>query len=370
MFEANVSLMLRRVFKRRSSMRRFHSLRTASVFFVFMIMMAAAFFTSFLLALLQMFRLLPVLMLSSTLIPFWCLIVSSFVGTVISSVVSYNLLRPLRELIAATKTVAKGDFSVRLNSENQIGEIAELIDSFNVMTEDLGGIEMFRSDFINMFSNEFKTPIVSIRGFAKQLQNENLTPEERREYTEIIISESERLTRLASNVLLLSKLEHQTILSDRTEFSLDEQLRNDILLLEKQWSKKNLEIEPDLSEVTYCGNAEILSQLWVNLLSNAIKFTPENGRIEVRLTQDEQQVRVSVRDNGIGMSHETLQHVFEKFYQGDRSHSGEGNGLGLSLVKRIVELCGGTISIESEEENGTTVYVSLPKTTENESGQV
>ena len=147
---------------------------------------------------------------------------------------------------------------------------------------------------------------------------------------------------------------------------MDEQLRSDILLLEKQWTKKDLEIEPELDAVTYCGNAEVLSQLWVNLLSNAIKFTPEGGKIVIRLTKDSECVKVMVRDNGIGMSHETLQHVFEKFYQGDRSHSVDGNGLGLSLVKRIVELCGGTISIESEEGNGTTVYVSLPIRRESE----
>ncbi len=342
-------------------MRRFHSLRTAAVVFILLIMLSAAFLTSFVLALLYVFRLLPILILSSAFVPFLCLLISSFVGTIISSVVSYHLLRPLRELIAATKTVAKGDFSVQLKSEDQIGEMAELIDSFNLMTRELGGIEMFRSDFINTFSHEFKTPIVSIRGFAKQLKNENLTAEERQEYTDIIIAESERLTKLSANILMLSKLEHQTILSDQTEFSLAEQIRSDILLLEKQWSKKNLDIDPDLAEVMYYGNAEILSQLWVNLLSNAIKFTPDGGKIEIVLTQDSDHVKIVVRDNGVGMSAETLQHVFEKFYQGDRSHAAEGNGLGLSLVKRIVELCGGSISIESEEGNGTSVYVALPK---------
>lgn len=342
-------------------MRKFRSLRTASVVFVLLIMLSAAFLTSFVLALLHVFQLLPVLILTSTFVPFLCLIVSSFVGTVISSVVSYHLLRPLRELIAATKTVATGDFSVRLNAENQIGEMAELIESFNVMTEDLSGIEMFRSDFINIFSHEFKTPIVSIRGFAKQLRNENLTEQERREYIDIIISESERLTNLSSNILLLSKLENQTILSEQCEFSLDEQIRSDILLLEKQWTSKNIEVLPDLDEVSYCGNAEVLSQLWVNLLSNAIKFTPEGGQIEVRLTRDSDWIKVIVRDNGIGMSKETLEHVFEKFYQGDRSHATQGNGLGLPLVKRILELCNGTLSIESEKGNGTTVYVSLPR---------
>lgn len=342
-------------------MKKFHSLRTAAVVCVLLIMLSAAFLTSFVLALLYLFRLLPILILSSAFVPFLCLLISSFVGTIISSVVSCHLLRPLRELIAATKTVAKGDFSVQLKSEGQIGEMAELIDSFNLMTQELSGIEMFRSDFINTFSHEFKTPIVSIRGFAKQLKNENLTAEERREYTDIIIAESERLTKLSANILLLSKLEHQTILSDLTEFSLAEQIRSDILLLEKQWSKKNLDIDPDLAEVMYYGNAEILSQLWVNLLSNAIKFTPDGGKIEIILTQDSNYVKIVIRDNGVGMSAETLQHVFEKFYQGDHSHAAEGNGLGLALVRRIVELCGGSISIESEEGNGTSVYVALPK---------
>lgn len=348
-------------------MGKFRSLRTAAVVFVLLIMLSAASLTSFILALLHVFHLLPVLILSSAFIPFLCLIVSSFVGAVISSVVSYHLLRPLHELIEATKTVAKGDFSVRLEPGNQIGEIAELIESFNLMTEDLSGIEMFRSDFINTFSHEFKTPIVSIRGFAKQLRNENLTDEERREYTDIIILESERLTKLSANILLLSKLENQTILSDQKIFSLDEQLRNDILLLEKQWTNKDLEIEPELDEVEYYGNADVLSQLWVNLLSNAIKFTPKGGKIVVRLTQDSEYVKIMIRDNGMGMSPETLQHIFEKFYQGDRSHSVEGNGLGLALVKRIVELCNGNISIESEEGNGTTVYVALPVQSETES---
>ena len=150
------------------------------------------------------------------------------------------------------------------------------------------------------------------------------------------------------------------------QYRLDEQLRSCILLLEKQWTGKDLEIVVDLDEVSYCGNAEVLSQLWVNLLSNAIKFTPQGGKIEIRLTRDHEWAKVMVRDNGIGMSPETLQHVFEKFYQGDHSHSMQGNGLGLALVKRIVELCNGMISMESEEGNGTTVYVSLPLQSPNE----
>jgi len=302
--------------------------------------------------------------------------VCTIIGTFLANGFGTYYLRPIKRLINATKEVKRGNFKVQIKTKKKRRaeelsaslhtEMEELEESFNEMVRELDGIELFRNDFINNFSHEFKTPIVSIRGFAKQLQNENLTAEERREYTDIIIAESERLTKLSSNVLLLSKLEHQTILSEQSVFSLDEQLRSDILLLEKQWSKKNLDLEPDLDEVMYCGNAEVLSQLWVNLLSNAIKFTPDGGRIEVRLTQDHEQVKVTVRDSGIGMSAETLQHIFEKFYQGDSSHSSEGNGLGLALVKRIVELCGGSISIESEEGKGTTVYVSLPKKQESE----
>lgn len=342
-------------------MRHFRSIKAASIAFVFVIMVSAGAMTTVLTWILYKLRILPALIYSGTTIPVLCLCVSCVIGTVISAFFTSHFLKPIRELIAATRTIAKGDFSVRVETKETVGEVADLITSFNMMAEELGSIEMFRSDFINTFSHEFKTPIVSIRGFARQLRHAQLSEEQRMEYADIIVQESEQLARMSSNVLLLSKLEHQTILSDCTVFSLDEQVRSDILLLESRWEEKRLEIDPDLSSVDFYGNAEVLSELWINLLTNAIKFTPEGGRISVRLSQSDGEVHVTVKDNGIGMSRETMAHVFEKFYQGDASHAGEGNGLGLSLVKRIVELYSGKISIESEIGKGTSVYVSLPK---------
>ena len=219
---------------------------------------------------------------------------------------------------------------------------------------------MFRSDFINSFSHEFKTPIVSIRGFARQLQRDDITDEERREYATIIADESTRLANLATNILLLSKLENQQIVTEKTAFRLDEQLRSCILLLEKQWEQKHLELVIDLEEVTCYGNAEMLSQAWVNLINNAIKFTPEGGTIGISLVAVDDTATVQVSDTGIGMDRETQQHIFEKFYQGDKSHHGEGNGLGLAMVKRIIALSRGKSTVDSVKGKGTTFTVQLP----------
>ena len=228
------------------------------------------------------------------------------------------------------------------------------------MAEELGGIEMFRENFINSFSHEFKTPIVSIQGFAKQLKKENLSEEKKQEYIDIIISESKRLTNLSSNILMLTKFENQQIITDKTEFSLDEQIRNSILLLEKQWTAKNIDFDIEMQEISYISNAEMLSQVWVNIIGNAIKFSPEGSTISVKLFQSKDDIRAEISDRGIGMDENTIRHIFERFYQGDKAHSAEGNGLGLPLVKRIVELCNGNIRVESEYGKGTNFIVTLP----------
>ena len=197
--------------------------------------------------------------------------------------VSDKFLRPLHRIIDATKVIAKGDFSVRVPETESDSDIAVLMRNFNLMTEELQSIEMFRSDFINDFSHEFKTPIVSIRGFAKQLQNENLSPEKRKEYTDIIISESERLTKMSSNVLLLTKFENLQYVTGQTEYDLDEQIRNCTILLEKQWSKKNINMSLNLSKVRIFNNEEMLSHVWINLIDNAIKYSHEDGTISMVL---------------------------------------------------------------------------------------
>ena len=270
-------------------------------------------------------------------------------------------LRPMDELVSAMHAVSQGDFSVRVNGENLPGDMGELVSSFNSMAQDLGGLEMFRKDFINNFSHEFKTPIVSIRGFAKQLERDDLTDAQRREYLAIIVSESDRLANMASNVLLLTKLENQTIVTDKTVYRLDEQLRNCILLLEKQWEEKEMELELDLAEVEYRGNEEMVAHIWVNLIGNAIKFSPNGAPLKIRLWAEQSQVVVQIADAGDGMSPETQRRIFEKFYQGDTAHATAGNGLGLSLVKRIVDLCQGSIEVESALGKGSVFTVRLPQ---------
>lgn len=269
-------------------------------------------------------------------------------------------LKPMNDLVHAMHAVSQGDFSVRVDAEDVPGDMGELVSSFNDMASELGGLELFRKDFINNFSHEFKTPIVSIRGFAKQLERDDLSDAERREYLDIIVSESDRLANMASNVLLLSKLENQTIVTDRTLYRLDEQLRRCILLLEKQWSEKNLEPDVDLDEVAYRGNEEMVSHIWVNLLGNAIKFSPPGAPLVVRLRRDGNWAEARIRDAGEGMDEATRRRIFEKFYQGDTAHATEGNGLGLALVKRIVDLCGGTVAVDSAPGGGSTFTVRLP----------
>jgi len=338
-----------------------NSFRRMIVIFVLFIMLSSAFLTGAAFTFLRLMNLLPDIRLISVWMPVITLAVSTFLGTVISAILSVRLLRPLNELIRATRKVGEGDFSVRVENRDGDGEFAELIRSFNHMTTELGGIEMFRSDFINTFSHEFKTPIVSIRGFAKRLKKENLTKEQRDEYIDIIIAESERLANMSTNVLLLNKFEHQSIVTDRADFSLDEQLRNCILLLEKEWRAKDIRWKLELYPITYNGNAEIISHIWVNLFSNAVKFSDAGGEIAVIAEETDDAVLVCVRDHGPGMDSETLARIFDKFYQGDTSHASEGNGLGLSLVKRVTELCGGSVDVKSAPGEGAAFTVRLPK---------
>ena len=286
---------------------------------------------------------------------------SVLLGTILSVIVSKLVLRPLDDMILATQEVAKGNFNVEVPIRYEKNQFTHLIKSFNAMTRELSGIEIFRNDFINNFSHEFKTPLSTIRGFARELKNPDLTDAERAEYIELIIAASERLTKMSSSVLLLSKLENQQFITGKVSCDLAEQLRDSILLLENLWAKKNIELKLELDEINYSCDAESLSHVWQNLLSNAIKYCPDDGGvIEISCTRSDDFVIVSITDNGIGMDAETLPHIFEKFYQGDTSHKAEGNGLGLALAKRIVELYGGRIEVESKLGFGTQFRVLLP----------
>lgn len=289
----------------------------------------------------------------------------SYVSSATFSVIlNRNVFHPLRKLSDLTKEVAGGNYDVDLsgltNFFTRRSDLGNLVDSFEYMTNELSSTEIFRNDFIHNFSHEFKTPIISISGFAKQLYKGNLSPEQQHEFAKIIMDESEHLANMSSNVLLLSKLEAQEIITDKENFSLDEQLRSCMLLFEEQWSQKDITIEMDLDELTYYQNQDLLFHVWMNLIGNAVKFTPENGNILVTCKKGIDDIYVSVIDNGIGMNKDTKRHVFEKFYQGDSSHSTAGNGLGLSLVKRIVTMMNGRISVDSTEGKGSVFTVSLP----------
>lgn len=284
---------------------------------------------------------------------------SAIVGMLVSMTLGRIPLRPIRQLINAINRLAAGDFSARI-SIVQTEELRELSDSFNRMAKELGSIELLRSDFVNNFSHEFKTPIVSIKGFAELLKVEDLPPEERNEYMDIIIRESTRLATMATNVLNLSKVENQTIVTEKSPYDLSEQLRRCVLLMQTGWEHKNLHLDIDLQELTILANSEMLSQVWLNLLDNAIKFSKENGQITVTLRKAEGMAEITVRDDGLGIAQQDISHVFDKFYQSDASRAIPGNGLGLALAKKIVQLHGGEISCLSQEDHWTAFTVRLP----------
>ena len=203
-------------------------------------------------------------------------------------------------------------------------------------------------------------PPSSLRGFAKILKNDSLTKEERDEYLDIIINESNRLSQLSTNVLNLSKIEKMSILSDMETFDLSEEIRQSILLLESKWQKKELELIIDLDELEYHGNKALLNQVWINLIDNAVKFSPQNGKIKLKLHRIKDQIIFQIMDNGCGMDEETKDHIFDRFYQGDSSHTTEGNGIGLTVVEKIIHLHKGSIQVISEAGIGTTFTVDLP----------
>ena len=291
--------------------------------------------------------------------PYIPMLISALAAIPISSAVSHHWAKPIQDMVEATKSISQGDFSVRV-AETAEGDMGRLLRSFNQMTTELGNTELMRNDFINVFSHEFKTPIVSIRGFAKRLRNGNLAQRQQEEYLDFIVEESERLSNLANNILLISKYENQSIVGEQAEYALDEQIRTCILRMESQWSARNIQFELDLPRLTYLGNMEMLDHVWQNLISNAIKFSRDGGTITISARKENSRITVWIRDEGIGIRPEHIGHIFDKFYQEDTSHTTAGNGLGLALVRRIVELCGGEIGVESQKNSGTMVVVALP----------
>ncbi len=206
---------------------------------------------------------------------------------------------------------------------------------------------MLRSDFVDNFSHEFKTPIVSIRGFAKLLKRQDISDEQRSEYIDIILNESSRLAELSTNMLNLVKIENQNILTDVKPVNISEQIRTSILLLEKKWIDKDLYVGADFDEFICPANEELIKQVWINILDNAIKYADERGLVEVTIRQDQNAIHVSIKNTGSEISAEMQKRIFDKFYQGDTSHSSEGTGIGLAISKKIVDLHNGTIRVIS-----------------------
>jgi len=270
--------------------------------------------------------------------------------------------RPMRSFGEAARKIATGDFTVRIPPLRKDGKkdfVEVMFDDFNTMAEELSGIETMRNDFIANVSHEIKTPLSLIQSYAAALQDDTLKAEERREYTRTIIEASQKLSVLVTNILKLNKLENQGIIPGARLFDLSEQLRQCAASFAELWEKKNISFEADIDEIKVCYDESILEIVWNNLLSNAVKFTGPNGKIFISLKVKDGFAVISVTDTGIGIDKNIQKHIFNKFFQGDSSRAGEGNGLGLALVKKSIELLGGTISVDSAPGYGTTFTVCL-----------
>lgn len=271
--------------------------------------------------------------------------------------------RPVKEITSAAEKMMEGDFSVRIKSKHSIysdGSFDKIIDCFNQMAEELSGTETLRTDFIANVSHELKTPLAVMQNYGTMLQKPGLSEEKRVEYAKAISDASKRLADLISNILKLNKLENQQFFPDTTSYNLGEQLCECLLGFEEVWEKKQLEIDTDIDdEIFVKADPKIMTLVWNNLFSNAIKFTEPGGKISLRLEANEEFAYIQISDTGCGISKEVGVRMFDKFYQGDTSHATQGNGLGLALVKRIIDITGSDISVESEVGKGTTFTVKM-----------
>lgn len=288
------------------------------------------------------------------------LLISILSGAAIAVGLSKIFVSPMMKLGDAMRKVAGGDFTVRLDCTSKIRDVREVYGSFNTMVKELGNTETLQTDFVSNVSHEFKTPINAIEGYASLLQDSQLTDEQKNAYIDKIIFNTRRLSDLVGSILLLSKVNNQTISLKASTFRLDEQVRQSILALESKWEKKEIEFDIDLDEIEYTGYENLLSHVWLNLIDNAVKFSPQNGQIRIRLKQLDGSVTFSIWDNGLPIPEADIDRIFNKFYQGDNSHASEGNGLGLALVRKIVAAAHGTINVTSSEDAGTEFVVALP----------
>lgn len=281
------------------------------------------------------------------------------IGILVTSQISKFFFNPIKKLRGAMDKIADGDFSVRLEEKSTSKEIMEIYTGFNLMAHELSGTEILQTDFASNVSHEFKTPINAIEGYSTLLQDSDNLSEYQREYVDKILFNTQRLSSLVGSILLLSKLENQQIPTNKTEYRLDEQIRQSIVALEPAWAAKDIEFDVELDRVDYLGNEPMMRHVWDNLLSNAIKFSPESGAVKLQLIKKMKKLTFTVEDQGPGLTDEALRHIFDKFYQGDTSHKQEGNGLGLALVKRILTIENGQVTAENRKEGGCRFTVTL-----------
>ena len=284
---------------------------------------------------------------------------SMLLGILIILIFGRIYTKVIRDLRTATQKVTAGDFTQQLPIHNYSDELVSLINSFNKMTKQLQSVEMLRSGFISDVSHQFKTPLTAIEGFARLLEHTK-DDNVRKECADVISCETNRLSQLTDNILMLNRLNKDTDVLNMQPIRIDEQIRHALALNETNWTDKNLTMNVQLNEVILNGNASLLSQVWMNLIDNAIKFTPQNGCVTVILQADEpNHCTVSVQNDGEPIPNENLAHIFEKFYRADSTGTTQGNGLGLSIVQKVVQLHSGKIQVESNEECGTTFTVFL-----------
>ncbi len=270
--------------------------------------------------------------------------------------------RPTKKILEATEKIADGDFSTRLEITHEYGKYNQydlIMDNVNKMAVELQKNEVLKTDFISNVSHEIKTPLAVIQNYATLLQDETLDSETRKNYSKTLIEASKRITDLITNILKLNKLENQEIQEKHEAFNLTEALAESVVEFETLIEKKNLELNCDFDDVNIISSKSLLEIVWNNLISNAIKFTPDNGKIDITLKRIDKNVEIKVADTGCGMTSEVGAKIFEKFYQGDTSHSCAGNGLGLALVKKVIDILGGEISVQSEINKGSTFTILL-----------
>ncbi len=288
----------------------------------------------------------------------WIVFLSLLVGAVIFSLISKRLLTPLSKLGDSMGEVANGNFEIQLETNSRLDFVQDIYSDFNLMVKELSATETLQTDFVSNVSHEFKTPLTAIEGYATLLQDCS-DSQVQSEYVDKIIFNTQRLSTLVGSILLLSKVDNKAIQTKQATYSLDEQIRQTIVFSEPKWSAKEIDFDVDLAQIDYCGDEGMLFHVWSNLIGNAIKFSPDGGTIKIKLAEKNEKIVFTVEDEGCGIEPESLKHIFNKFYQADSSHKAEGNGLGLSLAKGILELCGGTVSAENIPSGGAKFTVTL-----------